>query len=131
MRGHVIYYICLFLCFNTSFVYAFEDRPEELIQKCNLEIQDSTFNGACLWLGIVAKKIKHNDLYNKMESLCVEHFQTAGSTAEAPLQALLEYYPQCLYVFKGVNSIHQKQKVFNSGRELKTLVRFLNNTNLE
>lgn len=131
MKFKLVYYICLIFCFNTSVGYAFEDHPEDLVQQCNSEIKDSSFNGACLRLGIVAKKIKHDDLYNKMESLCVEHFQRHQSSADGPLRALLEYYPQCLYVFKGANSMGSKNKSFNSGAELKTLVRFLNNTYLE
>ena len=126
-----IYYICLcFACYASAGNFS-EYDPEDLIQQCNLEIKNSSFNGACLTLGIVAKKIKHEELYQKIESLCVEHFQSHRSSGDSPLQALIKYFPQCMYVFKGDASSIQSSKTFQSDVELKTLVRFLNNTNLE
>lgn len=109
------------------YLFAKDDNFElfKLLKNCDSEIETYEFDGSCFLLGIKAAKKQNLQLFSKIETLCIDVFAPKIFESYEIFEDYLAYFPKCKYVILSKIASTQENS-FDSGRETKELVRFLN-----
>jgi hypothetical protein len=105
-------------------ISAQQSSAQDLMQACSTELSGGQAHGSCLRLGVLALKVKHLSLFDKIQEACIAQVKAGKINHPEYFEPLLSYYPKCNYIYR--DKFKKSDLKFKFEDELKTLVRFLN-----
>lgn len=127
MLGQAVRSLVIFLGWITvgsSSALGYQVAIQDLMQACEFELSQDQAQGSCLRLGVLAFKVKHFSLYEKIQESCIAQVKAGLMDQPDYFEPLLSYYPKCNYIYR--DKLKNSDFMFKHEEEFKTLVRFLN-----